>query len=298
MARTFARSLSALIFLTSLLWSTGSTAGASPAGTAALAGTPIRSVYVRAAKGANPATPQQVLVALHGMGGNGEAFGRDLVEQADHYGWLLVAPTIDYGDWRDPGQVVSEDPKLIGALVDYIEQLPQITGFPIRRQVLLLGHSRGAQLAHRFAEFRPDKVLAVAALSAGTYTLPLAAEAHGKGLSFPFGIKDLEKYGGRAFDPIRFEGVQFWLGVGGDDTNPNDVPRQWDAYEGNTRVLRAQAFEKAARQMGATTILRVFGGIKHELTPEMRSAACTFLGGAMLARGAHGAPLAATPLPY
>jgi pimeloyl-ACP methyl ester carboxylesterase len=298
MARTFARSISVLVFLTSLLWPSGSLAGASPAGTAALAGTPIRSVYVRAAKGANPSTPQQVLVALHGMGGNGEAFGRDLLEQADHYGWLLVAPTIDFGDWRDPDKVVSEDPRLIGALVDYIEQLPQITGFPIRRQVLLLGHSRGAQLAHRFAEFRPDKVLAVAALSAGTYTLPLAAEAQGKGLSFPFGIKDLEKYGGRAFDPIRFEGVQFWLGVGGDDTNPNDIPRQWDAYEGNTRVLRAQAFEKAARQLGATTILRVFGGTKHELTPEMRSAACTFLGGAMLPRGAHGGPLATSPLPY
>src|SRR6185436_4361302 len=129
------------------------------------------------------------------------------------------------------------------------------------------------------------------ALSAGTYTLPLAAEAQGKGLSFPFGVKDLEKYGGRAFDPIRFEGVQFWLGVGGDDTNPNDLPRQWDAYEGNTRVLRAQAFEKAARQLGATTILRVFGGTKHELKSEMRSAACTFLGGAMVLRGAHGSPL-------
>ncbi len=298
MARTFARLTCALIFLASLSWPVSSFAGSNPAGAAALAGTPIRSVYVRAAKGANPATPQQVLVALHGMGGSGELFSRDLVEQADHYGWLLVAPTIDYGDWRDPTQVAKEDPKLIAALVDYIDQLPQITGFSVRKRVLLLGHSRGAQLAHRYAEFRPDKVLAVAALSAGTYTLPLASEAQGKGLSFPFGTKDLEKYGGRAFDQTRFEGVEFWLGVGGEDTNPNDIPRQWDAYEGNTRVQRAQSFEKAARQLGATAILKVFGGTKHEFTPEMRSAACTFLGGAMLPRGVHGSPLSATPLPY
>jgi pimeloyl-ACP methyl ester carboxylesterase len=298
MVRTLARLLCSLIVLATASWPAASLASTNPAGAATLAGTPIRSVYVRAAKGANPNTPQQVLVALHGMGGNGEVFGRDLVEQADQYGWLLVAPTIAYGDWRDPTQVAREDPKLIGALVDYIDQLPQITGFAIRRQVLLLGHSRGAQLAHRYAEFRPDKVLAVAALSAGTYTLPLAAEAQGKSLSFPFGIKDIERYGGRAFDPLHFEGVQFWLGVGGDDTNPNDIPRQWDAYEGNTRVQRAQAFEKAARALGATTILRVFRGAKHELTSEMRSAACTFLGGAMLPRGAHGAPLSATPLPY
>jgi pimeloyl-ACP methyl ester carboxylesterase len=298
MARTFARLFCALIFVASLGWPVTSFAGTNPVGAAALAGTPIRSVYVRAAKGANTSAPQQVLIALHGMGGNGEAFGRDLVEQADHYGWLLVAPTIAYGDWKDPAQIAREDPKLIAALAEYIDQLPQITGFQTRRRVLLLGHSRGAQLAHRFAEFRPDKVLAVAAISAGTYTLPLAAEAQGKGLTFPFGIKDLDKYGGRAFDPSRFGGVQFWLGVGSDDNNPNDIPRQWDAYEGTTRVQRAQAFEKAARQLGATTILRVFGGTKHDFTAEMRSAACSFLGGAMLPRGAHGAPLSSTPQSY
>jgi pimeloyl-ACP methyl ester carboxylesterase len=298
MARNFARLACVLITLATLVWPMTSYAGPSPAGTSALSGTAIRSVYVRAAKGANPSSPQQVLIALHGMGGNGESFGRDLVEQADHYGWLLVAPTIAYGDWKDPTQIAREDPKLISALVDYIDQLPQVTGFPIRRRVLVLGHSRGAQLAHRFAEFRPDKVLAVAAIAAGSYTLPLAAEGQGKGLTFPFGIKDLDKYGGRAFDPTRFEGVQFWLGVGGEDNNPTDVPRQWDAYEGTTRLQRAQAFEKAARQLGATAVLRVFGGTKHELTSEMRSAACTFLGGAMLPRGAHGTPLGATPLPY
>src|SRR5207244_3796483 len=113
------------------------------------------SVYVRPAKGAIATAPQQVLIALHGMGGNGETFARDLTDQADRYGWLLVAPTIDYGDWQNPLQVAAEDPKLIAAMVTYLDALPQITGFTIRRQVLLLGHSRGAQLAHRFAEFRP-----------------------------------------------------------------------------------------------------------------------------------------------
>src|SRR5580765_4778945 len=112
-----ARLLCALLFLASLGWPVTSFAG----GSNALAGTPIRSVYVRAARGANPNTPQQVIVALHGMGGNGEAFGRDLIEQADRYGWLLVAPTIDYGDWKDPNQVAREDPKLISALSDYLD---------------------------------------------------------------------------------------------------------------------------------------------------------------------------------
>jgi pimeloyl-ACP methyl ester carboxylesterase len=210
----------------------------------------------------------------------------------------LVAPTIEYGNWTDPNQVAREDPKLIKALVEYIDMLPQITGFPVRHQVLLLGHSRGAQLAHRFAEFRPDRVLAVAALSAGTYTLPQAAAGQGTSLSFPFGIKDIDKYGGKAFDVGSFNDVQFWLGVGGDDNNPADVPRQWDSFEGTTRVQRAEAFENAARALGAGTVLKVFGGTKHDLTPEMRAAACSFLGKAMIPLAAHGTPTAATPLSF
>jgi pimeloyl-ACP methyl ester carboxylesterase len=299
MARTVTSLAGAVALFVGLFWQPASSlAGANPAGAAALAGTSIRSVYVRAAKNASASVPQQVLVALHGMGGNGEAFARDLIDQADRYGWMLIAPTIDYGDWQNPLQVAAEDPKLITALANYLDALPQISGYSVRRQVLLLGHSRGAQLAHRFAEFRPDKVLAVAALSAGTYTLPAAAAPQGSVLSFPFGIKDLDRYGGKAFNPGNFGDVQFWVGVGGEDNNPADVPRQWDAFEGTTRVQRAQAFETAVRQLGGGAILKIFGGTKHDMTSEMRSAACNFLASAMLPMAMHGTPLTMTPLDY
>jgi pimeloyl-ACP methyl ester carboxylesterase len=253
---------------------------------------------VRAPCGAAEATKSlQVLLALHGMGGNGEDFAKDLAEQADKYGWLLVAPTIDYGDWKNPAVVAQEEPVLIKALADYLDQLPRSTGLRTRRQVLILGHSRGAQLAHRFAEFRPERVLAVAALSAGTYTLPKSSGPQGA-LSFPFGIKDLASYAGHAFDPGRFDLVQFWVGVGGQDTNPADVPRQWDGVEGTTRVQRAQAFESAMRQLGANSVLHVFGDAQHDVTSEMRVAACTFLGAAMTPRAPYGTPLAADPIAY
>ena len=228
------------------------------------------------------------------MGGNGESFARELTEQADRYGWLIVAPTIDYGDWRDPNQVAREDPRLIGALIDYLDQLPARTGWQTRPEVLLLGHSRGAQLAHRFAEFRPDRALAVAALSAGTYTLP------GSALSFPFGVKDLAQYGGRPFDKSTFDDVPFWVGVGSDDTNPADLPRQWDQSQGTTRVQRAQAFESALRQLGVHALLRVFHGTQHDLTSEMRVSACSFLN--RIASGGSRAmnlgPLGAGASPY
>jgi len=170
-----------------------------------------------------------------------------------------------------------------------------LAGTPIHSMVL--GHSRGAQLAHRFAEFRPDRVLAVAALSAGTYTLPLASGPQGN-MRFPFGIKDLAQYGGSAFDPARFDGIQFWVGVGGLDTNPADVPHQWDSYEGKTRVQRAQAFAAAMQQVGASSVLRVFGDARHDVTTEMRLAACAFLGKAMQPRAPFGSPLAEAPVRY
>jgi pimeloyl-ACP methyl ester carboxylesterase len=271
---------------------------ASPGFYGALVGTPVRSVLVRAPRGGTVGNrPVQVLLALHGMGGNGEDFSKELVEQADRYGWLLVAPTIDYGDWRNPAVVMREEPIIIRALSDYLDQLPQLTKLPTRRLVLLLGHSRGAQLAHRFAEFRPDRVLAVAVLSAGTYTLPLTSGPQGN-LSFPFGVKDLAQYAGSAFDPARFGGIQFWVGVGAQDTNPADLPRQWDSYEGTTRLQRAQAFEAAMQQMGASAVLRVFGDTRHEITTEMRLAACTFLGKAMHPRAPFGSPLAEAPIRY
>jgi pimeloyl-ACP methyl ester carboxylesterase len=280
MPRTLGRLCLALLALTAaMLWTIGTpvTADLADAPPDPLASTPIRSVFLRIPQRSAPSqSPLQVLVVLHGMGGNGPDFARDLFDQADRNGWLIVAPTIDYGDWTNPSVVAEEDPLLIQTLNDYLDSLPSIVGTPVRHLVLLLGHSRGAQLAHRFAEFRPDRVLAVAALSAGTYTLPTTAGTGGN-LNFPFGVQDLDHYAGHAFDPQRFDGVAFWVGVGGQDSNPGDVPRQWDSIEGATRVQRARAFEAAARQLGASVELHIFGNARHELTAEMRSAACDFL---------------------
>jgi poly(3-hydroxybutyrate) depolymerase len=274
MPRTVARLGLSLVLASLCLWLVGAQATADPANTVVdpLAGTPIRGVYVRAPQTLTT-KPLQVLLALHGMGGNGPDFSRELIAQADRNGWLLVAPTIDYGDWTNPNVVANEDPLLIQALNAYLDGLPQLIGAPTRRLVLILGHSRGAQLAHRFAEFRPDRVLAIAALSAGTYTMPE------DDLRFPYGVQDMNQYAGHTFDAARFDSVAIWVGVGGQDTNAADVPRQWDTIEGSTRVQRAQAFESAVQQLGAKAVLRVFGNAGHGLTSEMQTAACEFLRG-------------------
>ena len=279
MSRTIGRLCIPLALAMLAVWTLATPATADPADSPnqALDGTPIKSIMVRLPQGAATASqPLQVLVALHGMAGNGPDFSRDLIEQADRYGWIIVAPTIAYGDWTNPVVVANEEPLIIQALSTYLDGLPELVGMPLRRSVLILGHSRGAQLAHRYAEFRPERVLAVAAISAGTYTMP-------EGFNFPFGIEDLQQYDGHAFDQTRFDDVALFVGVGGQDTNPGDLPHQWDGVEGSTRVQRAQAFEAAARELGASTVLRVFANTRHELTGEMRAAACDFLEGQVMA---------------
>ena len=46
--------------------------------------------------------PLQVLVAMHGMGGNGPDFARPLLPNAEAMGWAVLAPTMPYRDFRDP----------------------------------------------------------------------------------------------------------------------------------------------------------------------------------------------------
>jgi pimeloyl-ACP methyl ester carboxylesterase len=252
--------------------------GPSVAALRASGATEVSDVSVRLPQ-SNPTGPLQVLVALHGMGGNGADFGAALADQADANGWLIVAPTINYGDWTNPELISHEDPSLIAWLADYIDTLSQRTSLPVQPKVLLFGHSRGAQLALRFTEIHPDRVAGVAAVSAGTYTLPVSTDASsGQALDFPFGIANLAQTdGGQNFDAAGFDAVPIWIGVGGADNNTADVPAAWSPYIGATRVDRAQNFTSALQKQGGDVSLTVFPNTDHTLTDSMRKTGCSKL---------------------
>ena len=238
----------------------------------------IQDVYIRPPQNM-PDGPLQVLIALHGMGGNGADFGGAFADQADAQGWLIVAPTINYGDWTDPNQIAHEDPALGAWLSDYVRHMGERTGYAVQPRVLLFGHSRGAQLALRFTEIHPEEVAGVAAASAGTYTLPFSRDRHtGKALQFPFGVANLAQTdGGQAFDARTFESVPILIAVGAIDSNDADVPDDWDPYIGPDRLQRAKAFTQALQSMGADVTLMVFPNTGHGLTDAMRTAGCDAL---------------------
>src|SRR5689334_21471982 len=140
MPRTLVRLCLTLALTLAVLWLIDAPITADPAEAIPdpLAGTPIKSVYVRLPQSPASGKPLQVLVALHGIGGNGQDFSQDLLDAADRNGWLIVAPTIEYGDWTNPNVVANEDPMLIQSLNDYLDALPQMVGAPVRHLVLVL----------------------------------------------------------------------------------------------------------------------------------------------------------------
>jgi predicted esterase len=212
------------------------------------------------------AAPLRVLVALHGMGGNGPDFAQHLLPVAERYGWAVLAPTLAYRDYRDPEQV-RRDGEIHPRLKALLDQLPARTGLNVAPQVMLYGFSRGSQEAHRFSFMYPEATLAVAGMSAGSYTLPsktFRQNSQDQLLSYPYGTADVDK-------------MSYWIAVGEQDNRMEDVPRQWDPYVGKNRVERAQRFVSALQQFGARAKLTLFPSAAHEVTDGMRDAAAEFL---------------------
>ncbi|MBI4494438.1 MAG: hypothetical protein HY690_16775 [Chloroflexi bacterium] len=224
--------------------------------------------------------PAPVLLVLHGHGDRGAVFSAPLLARAQAEGWVLAAPTFEYGDWRNPTQVAREDTLLVQQLRDLIRRLPQETGIRVEPRVLLYGFSRGAQLAHRFALVYPELVRGVAILSAGTYTLPLESMRLEEGaiaLDWPYGCADFAARFGHRLNRDQLQAVPFLVGVGELDSNSADLPRQWDRFVGRTRVERASAFAGALAKLGVPTRLVVFPREGHAAAGLARATVLDFL---------------------
>jgi pimeloyl-ACP methyl ester carboxylesterase len=203
------------------------------------------------------------------------------MKEAEKHGWLLVAPTIAYGDWKNPESVASEEIETTQRLLATIDQLSAQTGLSLKPLVHVYGFSRGAQLAHRFALFFPERVDDVVPLSAGTYTLPFRSkDVDGDGrldsLPLPYGVGDLVQRLGRPYNVARMRQLDFLVGVGGADNTAGDVPRPWDPYIGTTRLERAGEFVKALQSEGVRCRLKVFAGAAHEFNQTMISEVVDF----------------------
>ena len=218
----------------------------------------------------------QVLVAMHGMYSNGLVFSQGLLGFAQQNRLVVIAPTFNYNpDYKSSSIVAAEDSIFTRKLNQMTSEFSKRMHLRLKSKLLLYGFSRGAQLAHHYAMLYPQTTLGVVAISAGTYTLPLATFKDAP-LNFPFGIENMKAYGPAAFDWTTFANVPFWIAVGGNDTDPSVVSRAWDAYEGTNRLERAQSFYDALKQKAMHAQLTIFPHTGHQVTDAMNLAATNF----------------------
>ena len=241
-----------------------------------------RDLFIYIPSNAGQFQPVQVLVTLHGMGGDGASFCQGVLATAERNGWIVVAPTFSYQDYRNPDLVLQDDLTFLPRLLGTIDSIPQRTGLATRQKALLYGHSRGGQAAHRFATYFPDRTLGVAALSAGSYTLPLQTMLVGgesRVLPLPYGVATMRRHLGHDFAGDAFKQIAFRIAIGGRDSNPHDTPRAWDPYLGRSRVERAAAYAKALQDMGVQADLAVYPDADHGVSARMLRESIAFLEG-------------------
>ncbi len=238
-----------------------------------LVGTPA-AVYLPAK--ITPGQPVQLLIALHGLGGNGPTFCKGLLAYARANNLAVLAPTFSYNpDWHNPQVIAEEDTNLTALVNRMAGDFEKNYGLKLSSRYLLYGFSRGAQLAHRFALLYPEKTLGAVVLSAGSYTLPLESK-NNQLLNFPFGIADLQKWTGRPFNKAAFRKVQFLIGAGSNDTDPQATPAAWNSYIGKGRLERAQNFYNTLKQAGYNASFDLFPDTGHQDSPAMQEAATRF----------------------
>lgn len=229
---------------------------------------------------AGPNVPRVAVIALHGMGQKGDAIGGQLMPFAQARNWVIIAPTLDYGEWREPDLLAKSEARIVRQVMDVIAHVRDDAGVSIAPRFLTFGFSRGAQTATRLGMIYPDRVIGVGAASAGTYTLPTRTVPSPSGpvpAPFPFGSEGIEQKLGRpvVLDAVRK--VSYWIGVGELDSKDADVPRQWDTYQGKNRLERAERFARAVQDAGCVTRLFKTTGVGHELPPRAIDDAVRFL---------------------
>ena len=255
------------------------TSGAVPPAASAPAAVP--NYFLHVPPNAPSDRPIQVLLALHGFGGQGQDFAQQFVSVADANQWIVVAPTLNYTSLTDAAATRADDLRITQDLMAILTDVPQRSGLAVRDRVLLVGFSRGGSMAERFALLHPELVQAVAALSGGAYTVPqncVAQNGTVESLPLPLGTADLQNLAGFPLSAEAFRQIPFWLSVGSQDVQP--VPSTYDNVLGQTRVDRGAALQQALVAFGAQSQFTVFPGLGHVVSDAMVSSSSAFLAAA------------------
>lgn len=190
---------------------------------------------------ANARPGQAVLVAVHGISRNAAEIAMRFAAHPAFAQLTIIAPLFSkegFGQYqqlaiRKPGQTRADD-----ALNTLLDRLAPELGCDTAR-FRLFGFSGGAQMAHRYALFHPQRVERLCVVSAGWYCMPNTS------LPWPYGIGNGQ--GAAMFGP-GFLDIPTTVVVGSRDTRVDDSVRQDPEileHQGRNRLRRARCFVRA-----------------------------------------------------
>ena len=178
------------------------------------------------------------------------------------------------------------DRQLIAMIDDARSRLAKESGLKFDHRVLMLGFSASGMFVNRFTFLHPERVKALAIGSPGGWPIVPVASYKEKTLRYPIGIADLRSVTGKDFDLKALRGVPMFVFLG--DKDDNDSVVFDDSYDKEDRELILPLLGQkpvdrweAAREMytaaGLKAEFKLYPGIGHTITPDMRNDILAFL---------------------
>ena len=252
-----------------------------------LADKPLRVYYHIPAQASN-STP--ILFVFHGGDRNGAAYRDEMIAEADQYGFMVFAPEFSSayypgGDAYNLGNVFEDGDNPSPASLQpeniwtfsVIEPLYGFVKAAMKNTLPtydVLGHSAGAQFAHRLMMLRPDNHFGrIVASAAGWYTVPDPA------ITFPYGSGESPI---AQLDQARIFARELIVLVGEADNDPDAPGLRRNSVvdqQGDNRLDRAQHFyqrgEALAGGIGTAFNWRYksLPGVAHDFGPAGAAAA-------------------------
>ena len=195
-------------------------------------------------------TSDPILIVMHGMKRNGQAYREPWEPIATQHRALLIVPEFStnlYSSmaYNQGGVGVEKDPAkwsftLVENLFDHIRAATGAT----QTNYLLYGHSAGGQFVHRFVEFMPQaRYKKAVAANPGYYTMPTFEK------TYPYGFKESPMTEAQ-LEKVFTRPLTILLGEQDIDPNAPDLHRSPGAMEqGRFRLERGRNFFAAAQKL-------------------------------------------------
>ena len=238
----------------------------------------------------NKTSTTPIVFVFHGNGRNAKDYRNAMIAKADEFGFIAIVPEFSEqnfpggdgynlgnvfidGDNPSPSSLNSEE-EWTFSLIEPIFNSVKSNINNTTSKYHMIGHSAGAQFAHRFAMFKPnarfDKVVVSAA---GWYTVP------DETINFPYGFKESPLENRNLLDLFSKNII---IQVGELDNNPNSSGLRHNQFadsQGLNRYKRANYFFNNAHTIAQNNTLSfawklyINEGLDHSFQPALEKAA-------------------------